>query len=108
MCNYKVLINSSEGYVTQCKTCSALKVAFASTLLTLSPKQFHDLVKTVLETSQRYKNDANQERKKVILPTAAAHVSIVLTPIEVCSFSELLNRAVVVLLYNNLFVFSNN
>lgn len=93
MSQFQSLSFNEDGYVMRCTECNHFHVAFGSTLLTLSTEDF-----TVLRRLVKYKcskrNYAIAEyAKSVVIPTPYEGQYLLLSEIEMRSFSRMLEEA---------------
>lgn len=92
-CHYQPLYQGDEGYVVFCLECGCFQVAFASILTTLVEYDFHAFCRFI-ET--RYKTcdlSHSGTNKCIAIETPAEGICFLLTPKELCSFHEMLEKS---------------
>lgn len=93
MCNFQKLYCSNQGYVVRCKSCDCYHIAFYTTVITLSEKNFQHLIKVLEERIRLIQNEAEENFKSIYLPSPTNGFGFTLTILEAQSFSEMLHYA---------------
>lgn len=97
MCNHRILAHSENGYIVQCKNCNHYQLAFGTSVICLSAKQYVKF-KTVMSSQYEYwQYNGFPNQKNVELPTFSSNTQFVLTFNELEKFKELIEEAEVLL-----------
>jgi hypothetical protein len=92
-CSFQSLNFGNDGYVVRCRQCGQYQVAFITTVLTLSEREFRSFCAQVRETLRRCAGDMGDPGKTVVLRTPLQGVCICVLPAEANSLLGLLEEA---------------
>jgi hypothetical protein len=90
MCKHKILAYSQNGYIVLCNKCNQYRIAFGTTLICLSKKQYELFKMNVKEQLESYRQDGFPEHKNIRLPTFSQNVQIVVNYLELEKIAELI------------------
>ena len=93
MCNYKVLHNNDHGYVVRCDSCGYLQVAFGTTCIALTVKQFGRFKNLIDDYHCMYRNEVCPSAKCVHIPTPIKAMTLLYTVTELTHLQEMLEQA---------------
>ncbi|MFT3702992.1 MAG: hypothetical protein QM802_11515 [Agriterribacter sp.] len=92
-CRYQPLYQGEEGYVVLCLECACFQVAFASILITLVDYDFHAFCRFIETRHKTCPANQSGNGKSIAIETPAEGICFLLTPQELCSFHEMLEKA---------------
>lgn len=92
MCKTKVLANNRHGYVTRCEHCSKVQLAFGTTFMAMTLREFEVFANQLYPLRQ--KGDAyGLHEKRVYVQFGESNTTMLLTPCELENFIELVETA---------------
>lgn len=91
MCQNKILHHSSKGFVTYCKSCKHIQMAFGTTAIRFSEVQFKNFCEYVFEFYPQY--DKNCKLKNVWIPTTEHTVCFLISGKELHQLKDILEEA---------------
>lgn len=94
MCHYKKLFCCNDGYVLHCAECNVFHIAFYTTLITLSEKNFYYIGELLEERLPPFDSENISEVKAVYLPSPVDGFGFTLTIHEAYSLLGILNLAI--------------
>lgn len=92
MCRTKVLANNRHGYITRCENCAKIQVAFGTSLLGMTIKEF-EVFANYLYTLRQQGDAYGLHEKRVLVQFGESHMMMILTPCELENFIELVETA---------------
>jgi len=93
MCEFRSLYYGDDGYVVQCKDCNYYQLAFGSTMLSVSPKDFETLSDVVKNKYNEIDLDFAENSRNIVIPTPSYGICMLLTKEEANRFHEILEAA---------------
>lgn len=108
MCRYNKLHQNKYGYVIECKKCMHIQVAFGTSCLTFSPKQFNDFISEVDKLDKAKHYYEFPEQKTIIIPTGADRVNMICSATELKQLKQLILKGRSSLEMAKLFIFYAN
>jgi hypothetical protein len=92
MCRTKVLANNRHGYITRCENCAKVQLAFGTSLLGITIKEF-EVFANYLYTLRQEGDAFGLHEKKVFVQFGESNMMMLLTPCELENFIELVETA---------------
>ncbi|HEX5155317.1 MAG TPA: DUF6686 family protein [Parafilimonas sp.] len=92
-CDFEHLYFTSNGYVVYCKNCGCYQIAFNTTLLTLTEKDFFVLCKMALNKYAAIDYILDDDTKSIIIETPAAGMCLILSAKEAAELCYMLEEA---------------
>lgn len=92
MCQWNTLYAGPTGYALQCKDCRYVQLAFGTTVLTLSARDFSEFAVLVRQRAER-PLVSGDDRKCVLMPTPFPWCQVLLTGQELADLHRLLEQA---------------
>jgi hypothetical protein len=108
MCRYNTLHKSTHGYVIKCNECTNIQVAFGTTALTLSLKQFNDFIGIVDDLLVTHQSYDFPDQMTIVIPTLSRSVSMICSVNELGNLKQLLMKGKKSLEMAKLFIFYEN
>lgn len=93
MCKPITLHNNQHGYVSWCKQCDHINIAFGTIVFAISLEQFEQFTHTVNADLIQYNGKICCKEKSLMYNTDSSHVNMVLCYTELTLLAELLNKA---------------
>lgn len=93
MCNYKVLVHGTDGYVILCHSCRHYQLAFGITVVSFEQVEFWRFCKQVSALTQTTGCDGFENHKRIPLDIFCKCAIIVLNSHELVRLHDLLNEA---------------
>jgi hypothetical protein len=93
MCKPITLHHNEHGYISWCKQCNHINIAFGTIVFAISPKQFEVFISQVNVDVQHYENRICCKEKSLMYNTDSSNVNMVLCYNELLVLADLLNNA---------------
>jgi len=90
MCANKILKHSNCGYVMLCKCCNNIQVAYGTTIVSMTQKEFHEYVNIIDELYNIHNLYGFKDEKTIKIPTAAQGVAMIYSVNELKELLQLL------------------
>ena len=92
-CEYQSLYYGDDGYVVFCRQCNHYQIAFISTIITLSEKEFSQLYDIAKNKWTELDTSVAEHSKCVIIETPSSKIHLSFTKGELTKFYEILEEA---------------
>jgi hypothetical protein len=93
MCSSVTLHHNEHGYVTWCKSCDYISIAFGNVIMTVLPGQVMRLMKILSHDIRRYKNKISEKEKAFIYHSDSDSMRLILNYAEINQLSKLLGQS---------------
>ena len=93
MCKPITLHHNEHGYISWCKQCNHINIAFGTIVFAISVEQFETFIQLVNTDIIQYEGKVCCKEKSLMYNTDSSHVNMVLCYSELILLAELLNKA---------------
>ncbi|MES2778921.1 MAG: DUF6686 family protein [Bacteroidota bacterium] len=93
MCTPITLHHNKHGYISWCKECNHINIAFGTIVFALSIQQFEQFIQLINMDVTQYNGKMCSKEKSLMYNTDSSHINMVLCYTELVLLAELLNKA---------------
>lgn len=92
MCNFEVLINSSSGYITKCRSCNNFEMAFGNVNFPIKESDFVVLYSVVRKEVKERLQDLDASTRKIYLAIPGTAARMVFSNSELKNFLKIVEE----------------